>query len=323
MSDLFLQLMRLVADDAISLTGIEAACFTVAYAAIHAAITLYEIIVVLRKRPLEERLCPPIFFYFAVFVSALTLHRANGPLPPAFRVVTISSWCVGAACDIMRSIVLRYHEWRARKEKQIVMLLHFLDGCRDQSARYAARFRRVFVASLLLMPLAVWCEGWRGLIVVLLMAAYLSALLAIIFQRPDSCRRLALCWMIGGMGFFMLFTDGVNILAGETQISSSFSDLAVISIYYSIFWCYSIGIADDGAGKLAAQAVNTITTLLTVVIGLLAANGADKYPGIPWERIQTKLITALLPLVVCGYIAALLKEAQIYWRKKYGGKEPE
>ena len=297
--------------------NILAAVLVVPYAAFRLAVASREIFVFLRKRPLPSEFSFDGIFYFCVLASVMAVYSAEHPLPPVVQATAIFAWLIGASCDIIREVILRHHEWRMRQVKKVSLLFLFLDRCHDRASEYSRRFIKLSAAALLLVLVASWCN-WHSRCVVLFGAAFfLLTLLGLLLRQVDSCRSLLLYWLVGGIVFFVLLTQMLHVIIGAMPNQHPVLDYAVFTLLYANFWCFSIGVSDDDAGKLAAQAVNTITTLLTVLIGLLALYGKREHPNFPWDELQTHLLCSLLPVVISGYLAALFKEVQIYWRKKY------
>lgn len=117
----------------------------------------------------------------------------------------------------------------------------------------------------------------------------------------------------------MFGSDCTFTYYGKYRIGKCY-DLHFFLILYAILWLLLAGAADAEPAKMACSIINTLTTLLLILVNVLAVWGkGSDIPGLnlfPWEKLQNYSVVLLLPLVVNGYLAALLKELQDYWSRK-------
>lgn len=157
----------------------------------------------------------------------------------------------------------------------------------------------------LMIPLAiVFCVVYLGL------AAY---------NALHSCRRLLLFWLKNGIIFALCAAGLVNFpdnIAAESSLS-----YVVFTIVYTLIWLLLAGAADDAPAQMGCAIINTVTTLLLIAANILAIWGEQaitlpEQAFFSWRMLQDFSVIVLLPLVVGGYLAALLKQFQVYWKNR-------
>ncbi|HBU13260.1 MAG TPA: hypothetical protein DEB31_11265, partial [Clostridiales bacterium] len=156
---------------------------------------------------------------------------------------------------------------------------------------------------------------------------WLFTILGILFGfilGMHSCKLLLKFWLASSF-LLAVYCIGSIFIGRGALIDTNAQNMwyiALLTILISFVWVFSIGLVDHAAGKMAALIVNTITTILLIVINVLAAYGMntpDQFvlPADTWSQLQMGGLYALLPFVVAGYLAALFKEMQIYWEKQH------
>ena len=135
-----------------------------------------------------------------------------------------------------------------------------------------------------------------------------------------SCRKLLKFWLILYMvlAVFWIFVIWVSI--GTNSIAPNLSlvlyeVLLVVSL--TAAWGFTIGVADHDVGKLAIQAINTITGIITVILTVIVACAGDAIHKPILVQLQTIILYILLPFVIAGSLASFLKASQIYWENKH------
>lgn len=134
-----------------------------------------------------------------------------------------------------------------------------------------------------------------------------------------SCRRLLVCWLVQGVLFAGCIVSLVPALPERPE--RTIIQYTVFTLVFTVFWVVTTGAADHSAAKMACAIVNTLTTILLVLITVLFGwssyqMGLDPYLAERFGALQYWSVVILLPLVFGGYLAALLKEIQLYVEKK-------
>ena len=127
-----------------------------------------------------------------------------------------------------------------------------------------------------------------------------------------SCRKL--------LGFYfgsVLFVAAVGFIAIIEQGFSSFFAYFWVLLVFVIMWTVQGLFADDDVTKMTLHIVNTVITLFTLLLNILfvAIKLSEPKNGTIVDQALELINMTLLPSVSAGYIAGLMKEAQIYWRK--------
>lgn len=140
-----------------------------------------------------------------------------------------------------------------------------------------------------------------------------------------SCR----CLLILFMGFSWVYALQLESIISSTLWPVEHSQgsepvIPLVFMCYTLLWCFSALIADDDSVQMALKIVNTMTTLAAIIgnicIPLLAVQ--SEWFGTFFDGFDNETILMIgfnlfiLPLVAAGYLAALMKDAQIYLRKK-------
>lgn len=130
-----------------------------------------------------------------------------------------------------------------------------------------------------------------------------------------SCRKLLCFWFTHGALLACLVVANVS----ETS-NGGFSGGGIYLVFVfvlSVIWIVMAGIADDDVAKMAAAIVNTGTTILAILINVLVGWGLNRWAAQDaYAAFMNDLLfygnLTLLPLIVSGYLSALLKEMQLY-----------
>lgn len=292
---------------------------------------LHEIVLVCRRKPLSQEyfsdaaMSGRFLFYPPAVVLLQAVCTTEYAISDWLRFAGILTCATGAACDMIRGVVLRHREWREWYLKAIHRMFTFFESLRAEADICAKWVKRLIGIAFLFALVAAYLDPSSEAIVIL--AAVILALLLLwsVLKQRRSCRELLLIWFGGGCTFCAVVRVGLCLVTGDPHTEQPIFGYILYTGVFTAFWCISIGVADDDAGKLAALAVNTATTLLSVSTSLIVLYGQQRYPDYEetWSWLQFGVIYGLLPLVASGYIAALFKEAQIYWRGKYGAGQKE
>ena len=165
-----------------------------------------------------------------------------------------------------------------------------------------------------------------ALIVVIILSCYIA-----ILRFPDYASTFYLVFIISMLIYSILY---------GLQSCSSFFRVWVFSIVAAIFvagaaglgehiaWTGAIifaalvcmftgALANYDTAKLATNIVNTLTTLVVMVVNVLAAwrftRGELSDSGL--ATVQYEVNSAVLPYAVAGYLTALFKDIQVYWEE--------
>lgn len=264
----------------------------------------------------------PFYRHFLLSYAALAAFALFDPvyqLPSPLRQATILSWILYFLCVMIRDVGFHYSDWRMRQMERMFRIFSFLSRCRRNAWHIAKILSRVLAGTVLIAVIAILC-GFRDLMLLSCMVSLAVFLSVAALRNLDSCRLLLFVWFAGGIIFFTALTLALRWAFGITLDDYPVLQYVSFTLVYTLFWCFSIGTAEDDAGKMAAQIVNTSTTVLTIVINVIALYAIERDSMIsewPWAQAQAYSLFLLLPVVSSGYAAALFKDAQIYWRKKY------
>lgn len=142
----------------------------------------------------------------------------------------------------------------------------------------------------------------------------------------NSCKWFLIAWAM----LYLIAAGGsiaiVSLSARELPMfnHSMLFQCLLHSILLSILWIFSIGISEHDVGKMATQIINTITTVLLIIVNLCYAYGVANHTFLfspkEWEIVQVADLYFLVPFVIAGYLAALFKDMQIYWEKRHWGE---
>lgn len=138
-----------------------------------------------------------------------------------------------------------------------------------------------------------------------------------------SCRALLGFWFL----IYAILLAGCyfGVMQGKSILQFEHSVLfeILLTVLLFIAWSFMIGVADHDVGTLAAKVVNTITTIAGILLSISVAFGVIGAQAFIWNTIQAAALYILLPFVIAGYAAALFKDIQIYWEKRYGSSIDE
>lgn len=239
------------------------------------------------------------------------------------------NWCIGCwlltcVCVILQEKISSKKSWIKYLEDEMKRFFQLFDTVRsfllwieNKTKRYASALSwLIFIFGIVWMLFLL--SGAKDHPEVLPAASILCVIAVVLAgacAALHSCRKLLRFWFIHGLLFSIGVSSVLPICArGEVRQIIAYGAFVVM---FSLFWITIAGAADDDVGKMAACIVNTGTTILLIVINVLANWGIEADMWL-WKEVleilQYYSIVAMLPLVVAGYLAGLLKELQIYWK---------
>ena len=277
--------------------------------------------------PFEGVSLIPIITAIAMVHSMILARMASVPLTLAFRPIPLICctclWLFVLICAMIQGKTVSRMSWRSYMEKQIDGFLGIFSCTRDLLQCAESLMGRVppmvrgtvfllWVALLIVsIPALSVCPELLSILALLSIgvSAITSACKAL-----HSCRRLLLFWLIYGAAFAV----GAGSLVYDMQRRPTSTVVAYIAfvVAFAAIWMLIAGAADNEPAKMACAVINTLTTILLIVINVLVAWCQFPMPEnapFSWDMIQNVSVVILLPLVVGGYLAALLKAMQEYW----------
>lgn len=274
---------------------------------------------------LEEFNCiwymPVLLNIWLVFTPEIKLYQI---CPQA--LLCLGLWLFTCGCAIMQKKVASRKKWR--------------DYMHEQGRKFLAVF--TYVRRFLL-----WIEAFKHKLPIQLRAgiglgaiAVFALMLGNYYRDPKtlaiilcfalilfyihkassslhSCRKLLLFWL----AYSTLFASSAAAMLPRLQCGF-FDAMAYISFVflYTLMWLSLAGAADDEPVKMGCEIVNTVTTIALIVINVLAIWGERNLAFLEpfrfnWSILQYYSTIILLPLVVAGYLASMLKSIQIYQKQ--------
>ena len=161
--------------------------------------------------------------------------------------------------------------------------------------------------------------------------------IASFYKALHSCRKLLILWIVGNLIvsylLLSLLQSSLVWLTDITVFPSTILDFSKTSwfcyigftLIYTALWSLSAMLADDDCVKLATAIINTFMTLIIIIGNILCiiVNKASIQAEITSEQLQLILNLAVLPICTAGYISALSKEIQVYWKKRHRRPLPD
>lgn len=265
---------------------------------------------------------PFLLPFFSAYFGCVPIHWKS-------FILCIGFWLFNVICAILQKKLTSFDTWREYLEDIVNSFFHFFIGIRDFLLWLETVPKRLGKKGF---PLFIGlCATWifftclygaykifnlRFILILtipfVLLTWFYSACVAL-----HSCARLLAFWLVHGFFF------AITIVAIEETISKSSAQsvtaYCLFVLAFSSLWIMEAGAADDDVAKMAALIINTVTTILLIVINVLSGWGLSELSQFPklvklLGRLQYYSVVILLPLVVAGYLSALLKEVQIYWK---------
>lgn len=236
----------------------------------------------------------------------------------------IGFWLFNVICAILQKKLASLNSWRGYLEGIVKSFFGFFSSARGfmicLERKLTGTIRAIIFLGVMAVSVVAALTGSGALMV----ASSASYILVLFYSGASaalhSCRKLLVFWLVHGVYFSVAVLALLQIVIETSdQFAAAYSIFVVV---FSLLWLLAAGVADDDVAKMAAMIINTGTTILLVVINVLAGwvlNGSTPSPVLKEtiEGLQYYSIIILLPLVAAGYLAALLKEAQIYWKKRH------
>ncbi len=290
----------------------------------HLLRTLY-ILVRCKMHGKPETLDTHEFSWFLIIICTvmfLNLSKAEGfPLIPA--VICMSGWLFIPFCVILQKKLVSMKSWREYLEG---IMERFL-GIFEQSRRcllWIEKWQKkcppviklILLICFLVFTYLVVSNGSQNLPLVYL--ASVGWLFVFVFSGAcaamHSCRKLLKFWFLQGC---LLSCVVIAFLPNLTGHLHPIVQYIVFVFIFLVIWILVAGAADQYVAKMAANIVNTGTTILVILINVLVEWGLNQLGGLELSRMFLDKLQyfgnlILLPLIVSGYLSALLKEMQIY-----------
>jgi hypothetical protein len=241
--------------------------------------------------------------------------------------ICLALWLSTSFCAIIRTKVISKKSWREFMDDCINEFIDFFKHVREfllavENQLYVRNpwlLKALFVIWFVLSAILLKIFPKSNAVIAIISISFLCCiLLVMVCKALHSCRILLMYWMVYDL---LLATGGSSFIhfPGNTALQNAVSYM-VFLILYAILWLLLAGAADAEPTKMACKVINTLTTLLLIHVNVLAVWGkSSDIPGLnlfPWGELQDFSVVLLLPLVVNGYLAALLKELQDYWSRK-------
>jgi hypothetical protein len=181
--------------------------------------------------------------------------------------------------------------------------------------KWGRQIRNVFLIGILLVAIyTCFTESLSNVAFLIALFGFFPIYFGIEFAM-HSCKSLLLFWFLHCLLFSCGVFASIHLTSGERLhvIAAYF----LFMILYASLWLFAAGVADDDVVKMAASIVNTGTTILVILINVLVGWGLNQLGDqVQYrtflEKLQYYGNLILLPLIVSGYLSALLKEMQIY-----------
>lgn len=267
-----------------------------------------------RYSPYVISICMALFLNFSRFERL--------PLIPT--IICISGWLFIPFCVILQEKLVSGKDWRKFLEDAMDRFFNFFVDARKLLIFMDQRLGKVIRGAFLIcIMLAAIYTSFRAS---LPDTAFMVALFFLPFFyfgiqfAMHSCKMLIVFWL----SHCLLFAIGVAATV-HLPLGSTFHNAAAYTIFillYTSLWLLTAGVADDDVAKMASNIINTGTTILVILINVLVGWGLNQlgkqavYRSL-LEQLQYYGNLILLPLIISGYLSALLKEMQIYWFKRH------
>lgn len=256
-----------------------------------------------------------ITFLLIIFLDMLLYRVKENWVPP---VVLNCGVCltIYLVCSILRAKIISGKKWKDITGEQMGKIFSGITAARNALDSIDKKIGKW-----------VWWLAATGCIALAIYGVYIHNYLfcfplvgliifAMLLYGMHSCRILLLFWLF----LFFVLVIGLTLIFYSKSVT--LPDRSVLfeitlAVFLTLVWSVSIGVADHDVGKMAAAVVNTLTTVLLIILGVLIAYGEHLQTSPIWNQIETAALYILLPFVIAGYVAALFKESQIYWEKKY------
>lgn len=245
-------------------------------------------------------------FYFPFFTVLLYYGGWMGSV-----LCTVSwffGWCSSIFYVILRDRMSQNLSWKGYVSLMLERFFTLFLRCRYFIRQNVQTFRTPMIVALVVAVVIVTAVNLTHLANCTVWLAVLVLLLSIALHFPAalySCRALFLelaAFLTVSLGAMLFIVNGVG----------SFADAYIGGLLILVLlWMLIGGLADYEVAKMASEIMNTITTLVVLVINVLTG-----WLGIDAE-LQFAVNVAVLPFVAAGYLTAILKEMQAYWEKRY------
>lgn len=259
--------------------------------------------------------------WFLIFICAVLFLDVSkaGHVPLIPTVVCIGGWLFIPLCVILQKKLASMKSWREYLGDVMERFFCFLENARSfllfTEQKWGRLIRKVFLIGVLLFAIYIcFTESLPNVAFAAALFGVVPFYFAIEFAM-HSCKRLLLFWLL----HCLLFSCGVSASVYPTRGDTLHAAVAYafFLILYASLWLFAAGVADDDVAKMAASIVNTGTTILVILINVLVGWGLNclgeqAHYRNALEQLQYCGNLILLPLIVSGYLSALLKEMQIY-----------
>ena len=302
-----------------------AVCFTIDEL-FHFLRTLYLIVhckVHKKASTLETHEMSQFLIALSVTIFINTFETTSIPSIPLF--ISAVGWFVIPFCVIIQKKLVSAKSWPDFLEGGMNKFFDFLEDLRSLFLRLEAFAKKhhttvlialiIVCAGLFLSCALIQSQHNSNDLFIYLAPILLFFLLHAACSALHSCRELLCFWFTHGALLACLVVANMS----ETS-NGGFSGGGIYLVFVfvlSVIWIVMAGIADDDVAKMAAAIVNTGTTILAILINVLVGWGLNRWAAqAAYVAFMNDLLfygnLTLLPLIVSGYLSALLKEMQLY-----------
>ena len=275
------------------------------------------------KEPFIASCSCPIVFFCSILSNQYYMHIKeyvclNGPL------FSVAIWTGFLFCAIVRHRMYYQIVWRDSISKMITSVMRKINTIRESLLKIEGTWKGIppkIQATIFLIGIFIFiATNYSVFNIITLFIFGIVVTVNYICKALHSCKCLLGCWFMYGFFFSVGATNVATMLDVAIQFPEIFYIIAVLP--FVITWIFLALLADDDVAKLAGNIMNTITTILLLIINVVYIHVTtlpDASSFTIWlsTGLQQLSMLCLLPIVAAGYLSVLFKDIQIYWRKKY------
>lgn len=276
------------------------------------------------------------FSWFLILTCAVLFLDISkiGHLPLIPAAVCMGGWLFIPLCVILQKKLVSMKSWREYLEDVMERFFNFFEDIRSSLLHLESFARRYEAKALLIIlliysfwtPVCILSTSGNGLWGMLALPILLFFLLYAACTALHSCKKLLFFWFVHGLLLTLCILYLIPV-QGIRNFSAA-AEYALFTLVFAMLWIIMAGAADDDVAKMAASIVNTGTTILIILINVLIGWGLNRFGNQAFfrgilEELQYYGNLILLPLIVSGYLTALLKEMQIYRRVRREKREQQ
>ena len=268
-----------------------------------------------------------ILFSYCRLASERNALSPDMCLPPVQLSICFGLWLSMCLCVIIQDKEKNHMTWGDDMDKTIAGFLSLFEVVRGFLLSIGKPFSKLsgrcraavgLAGVLFFIFFFILLDQQQELQAILLLLFLITYLLLQAYQALHSCRKLLLFWLFYGAQIALLVYSALPM--PQSGAAPGFLAYVGFVILFTMIWLLMAGAADIEPARMACGIVNTATTIILIVVNVLAIWEERNFPsyGSTWNTMQHYSTVILLPLVVGGYLAALLKQMQEYWWAKEG-----